>query len=251
MMTALLPSDLAAWFAVTLVAVSFLTSMLSAALGLGGGVLLLATMAPLLPAAAIIPVHGMVQLGSNVGRVTLQRAHIDWPTFVYFLVGGVIGAAIGGQLVVNLPGRWLLAGLGLFILFSVWGPKPRVHRDSGLVSVAMGAVASFLTMFFGATGPFVAATLAARLPDRQAYVGTHAACMTAQHGLKIVVFGVLGFAFAPWLPLIVAMVATGFAGTVVGTRLLHVLPEQLFRTALKAVLTLLAFNLLLSAAGVW
>jgi uncharacterized membrane protein YfcA len=115
----------------------------------------------------------------------------------------------------------------------------------------MGAVASFLTMFFGATGPFVAAMLAARLPVRQAYVGTHAACMTAQHGLKIVVFGVLGFAFAPWLPLIVAMIATGFAGTVAGTRLLHVLPEQHFRKALKAVLTLLALNLLLSAAGVW
>ena len=115
----------------------------------------------------------------------------------------------------------------------------------------MGAIASFLTMFFGATGPFVAAILAARLPDRQAFVGTHAVCMTAQHGLKVVVFGLLGFAFAPWLPLIVAMAATGFVGTVAGTRLLHLLPEQVFRKVLKAVLTLLALNLLLSAAGVW
>ena len=75
--------------------------------------------------------------------------------------------------------------------------------------------------------------------------------MTAQHGLKIVAFGILGFVFAPWLPLIVAMDASGFVGTVVGTRLLHVLSEQLFRKALKAVLTLLALNLLLSATGVW
>ncbi len=250
-MTGLLPPDLTVWFAAALVAVSFFTSLLTAALGIGGGVLLLATMAPLLPAAAIIPVHGVVQLGSNVGRAVLQRTHIDWPTFVYFLGGSVVGAAVGGQLVVNLPGRWLLAGLGLFILFSVWGPKPKVHRGTGFASVVMGAIATFLTMFFGATGPFVAAMLAARLPGRQAYVGTHAACMTAQHGLKIVVFGILGFAFAPWLPLIVAMVASGFAGTIAGTRLLHVLPEQLFRKALKVVLTLLALNLLLSAAGIW
>ncbi len=250
-MTALLPPDLGAWFAIGLVAVSFLTSLLTAALGIGGGVLLLATMAPLLPAVAIIPVHGVVQLGSNVGRAVVQRAHIDWPTIAYFLGGSIVGASLGGQLAVSLPGTWLRAGLGLFILFSVWGPKPKVSRGTGLVSVVMGAVASFLTMFFGATGPFVAATLAARLPDRRVYVGTHAACMTAQHGLKIVVFGVLGFAFGPWLPLIVAMVTTGFAGTLVGTRLLDVLPERLFRHALKAVLTLLALNLLLAAVGAW
>ncbi len=248
---ALLPPGLAEWAAVGLVGVSFVTSMLTAAFGIGGGVLLLATMAPLVPPAAIIPVHGVVQLGSNVGRAVLQRAHIDWPTFGYFLIGGAVGAALGGQVAINLPGDWLRGGLGLFILYSVWGPKPRVRRGDRLVNVLMGAFASFLTMFFGATGPFVAASLAARLDDRLTYVGTHAACMTAQHGLKVLVFGLLGFAFAPWLPLVVAMIVTGFAGTFVGTRLLHRLPEARFRTGLKLLLTVLALNLLAGGLGLW
>ena len=95
-----------------------------------------------------------------------------------------------------------------------------------------------------------APVLAARLPVRQAYVGTHAACMTAQHGLKIVVFGVLGFAFGPWVPLLAVMIATGFLGTLAGTRLLKHLPEARFRLAFKLFLSLLAGNLILGAMGV-
>ena len=53
--------------------------------------------------------------------------------------------------------------------------------------------------------------------------------MTVQHGLKIVVFGLAGFAFWDWLPLIAAMIASGFLGTVYGTRLLDRLPEESFR----------------------
>ena len=250
-MSGLLPPGLGELAALGLVGVSFITSMLTAALGIGGGVLLLATMAPLVTPAAVIPVHGVVQLGSNVGRAALQWSRIDWPTFGYFLAGAVVGAGLGGQLAINLPGAWLRIGLGLFILYSVWGPKPTVRRSDRLVNVLMGGFASFLTMFFGATGPFVAASLAARLDNRLVYIGTHAACMTAQHGLKILVFGLLGFAFAPWLPLIVAMIATGFAGTFVGTRLVHKLPEQRFRTGLRLLLTLLALNLLAGGLGLW
>lgn len=75
--------------------------------------------------------------------------------------------------------------------------------------------------------------------------------MVMQHGLKVVVFGFLGFAFGAWVPVMVAMVAAGFLGTLLGTRLLHALPEAVFRTAFKWVLTLLAIQLIASAAWAW
>ena len=68
--------------------------------------------------------------------------------------------------------------------------------------------------------------------------------MTVQHGLKIVVFGLAGFAFLSWLPLIAAMIASGFLGTVYGTRLLDRLPEETFRRWFRIALTVLALNLL-------
>ena len=62
-----------------------------------------------------------------------------------------------------------------------------------------GVFSSFLTMFFGGTGPFVATFVKAQGLDRMGHVATHAALMTIQHALKIVVFGFLGFAFAQWI----------------------------------------------------
>jgi uncharacterized membrane protein YfcA len=71
----LLPNELAPWVAILLLVVSAFTSLISAAFGLGGGLVLLAMMATVMPAAALVPVHGVVQIGSNFGRalVMLRR----------------------------------------------------------------------------------------------------------------------------------------------------------------------------------
>ena len=79
----------------------------------------------------------------------------------------------------------------------------------------------------GATGPLVAVLLAKFFDnDRRALVATHAAGMTAQHLLKIFVFGFAGFAFGAWLPLIAAMVLSGYLGTLYGSSLLERLPAD-------------------------
>ena len=69
----LVPPDLSTGFALLLVATSFVTSALTAGLGIGGGVALLAVMAYGMPVAALIPVHGVVQIGSNLGRFVVQN----------------------------------------------------------------------------------------------------------------------------------------------------------------------------------
>jgi hypothetical protein len=86
--------------------------------------------------------------------------------------------------------------------------------------VAAGAFSSFLTMFFGATGQFVAALVKTMKQSPLDHVATHVTMMTIQHLLKIVAFGILGFAFGPYAILIVAMIASGFLGTVVGKQVL-------------------------------
>ena len=68
--------------------------------------------------------------------------------------------------------------------------------------------------------------------------------MTVQHGLKILVFGFAGFAFRPWLPLIGAMILSGFLGTIYGTRWLDSLPEAIFRKWFRIGITALALDLL-------
>lgn len=73
--------------------------------------------------------------------------------------------------------------------------------------------------------------------------------MTAQNTLKVITFSALGFAFADYLPFILAMIATGFAGTAFGGILLDRLPEKSFRLAFRIVLTVVALTLIGRAAG--
>ncbi len=242
-MEALLPEGVSPAFAALLTFASFFTSAMTAAFGIGGGLALLAVMATGMPAATLIPVHGVVQLGSNAGRAAVQRAHIDWGLTAWFCGGGLVGAAVGAATVTNLPDGPMKLAIAGFVLFMVWGPKPRGLGRSNLAIAGGGALGGALTMFFGATGPFTAAFLAARGLDRLTQVATFSACMSVQHVLKVVAFAALGFAFAEWVPLMAAMIATGFLGTLSGVAVLKRLPEQAFRTSLKWLLSGLALYL--------
>ena len=62
-----------------------------------------AIMSMLLPAAAIIPLHGLVQLGSNANRAAFTAKHIRWQTLYWFAPGVVLGALLASALLVELP----------------------------------------------------------------------------------------------------------------------------------------------------
>jgi len=224
-----------------LVAASFASSFITVSLGIGGGVTLLAIMASLLPPAALIPVHGVVQLGSNGFRALLLLKHVHWPPVISFALGSLVGVALGGWLVIDLPPGLVQIGIGLFVIWSV-AAKPPVWLSRA--PWLTGGVAAFLTMFFGATGPFVANFVKSLGLPRQSYVGTHGTLMTLQHGLKIVTFGVLGFTFAPWIGFTLAMIAAGFLGTLAGRQLLFRMQEATFRTALNVMLILVSIRLI-------
>ncbi|ADZ68801.1 sulfite exporter TauE/SafE family protein [Polymorphum gilvum] len=245
----LLPDSLSTFTSAVLIAASFVTSAITAALGLGGGIALLAVMANVMPAAALIPVHGVVQLGSNAGRALVLLKHVHWDIMLWFTLGAVFGAAIGGSIVVTLPSAILRLGVGLFVLWSVWGRPPRFNGEAARPAMAAaGFAATLLSMFFGAAGPIGAAVLSTLGLDRHGFVANQAATALTMHVLKFAAFGVLGFAFAPWAGLIVAMVLSGFGGTVVGSRLLGRMDEKTFKKGFKLVMTLLAANLLWRAA---
>jgi len=206
--------------------------------------LLLTVMAQLIPVNAIIPVHGVVQLGSNTGRAILMLKDVYWRYLLWFALGCVLGALMGGQVVVSLPVDLLRAVLGLFILFSVWGPGIVTQLANNKTLFFGGMLSTFLTMFIGATGPFVLAMVRAFNLNRLNLVATSAACLVLQHALKVFVFGILGFTFAPYFSLILLMVGSGLAGSIIGKRLLISIDEQRFRQWLNVILSCLALRLI-------
>ncbi|WP_420562114.1 sulfite exporter TauE/SafE family protein [Thalassobaculum sp.] len=241
----IIPEPLSELAALSLIALSFVTSLMTAALGLGGGILMVAAMASVVPPAALIPVHGMVQLGSNSGRVLLFHRFIRRSIVLWFLLGAAVGVTIGAQVAIRLPREVLLIVVGGFVLVTTWMPSLGRYKVPDRGFVAIGAVTAFITMFAGATGPFLAPFLSPeRLGDRHATIGTFAACMTLKHALKVTAFAALGFAYLPWLPLIGLMIVSGFLGTVVGRQIVNRMPEARFRTAFRILLTVLALRLL-------
>jgi len=243
----LIPESISTLSFVLFVALSLFTSMLTASIGIGGGTIMLAAMAQSFPAQAIIPVHGVVQFGSNLGRALIMVPQLNRNLVLWFLVGSVAGALLGGQIVISLPTTILKLCLGIFILYSVWGPAIPGMGDNHKSLLAGGFLSTLLTMFVGATGPFVLAILRACPITPQALVATTAACMVIQHLLKILVFGLLGFAFAPYLAMIILMVASGFIGTLIGKKMLIKVDEAKFKQGLNVVLSLLALRLIYTA----
>lgn len=224
------------------------TSFITASLGVGGGLLLLAVMAQLLPPELVIPVHGIVQLGSNFGRAVLSRTDIQWPVLRLFSAGAIVGALIGSLVVISLPFHFLYLTIASLMLYLSWGPKLPGIALGPSGTAAMGAATTFLTLFAGATGPLVGSYMRAILDNRFAIVGTLAAAMSVQHLLKAVVFQAAGVDLLPWAGLMAGMIASGALGTWIGLKVLLRVPEQLFQKILKALLTVLALRLLWQAA---
>lgn len=245
---AFMPEALSGWQALVLVLTAAITSFLTAAVGAGGGVLLLAVLSLVIPPAAIIPVHGLVQFGANANRAAMLWRHIDWLTIGWFLPGALLGALLAALFLVELPLQVLQASIAAFILYLCWGPRLPKRALGNKSTFLAAAVTTFLSHFVGATGPLVAAFIKQKHADqRQVSVACFAATMTLQHGPKAVVYGVAGFVFKEWLLLIGLMIAAGALGTRLGLLQLNRLSDSRFTLLFNLVLTLMALRLLWQA----
>ena len=233
---------------------AFLTSILSAIIGMAGGIVLLSVMLLYMDPLEAIPLHGAVQLVSNGSRTWIQRSHIVrpivWRYSLLLLPMGFVGLAIAQSL--SPPVTRAL--IGVFVLMATWVPGLLlfgVHpeqTDTKRRFVVLGGVVGVLNMTIGATGPLIAPFFLNLGLPRQGIIGTKAACQALGHLAKLAVFGVAGFAFVTYaLPLAVLCVAV-VAGTMAGSRILGRVSELWFTRLYKSVLTLIALRLVVEAA---
>ena len=238
------PESLSATIIIFLIFVSFITSFISAIIGLGGGVILLGIFAIFLDPIAIIPVHGVVQAASNAGRLITLLGRVHTPVLLPFVLGSGIGATLGGFTFTQINPEFVQLFVGIFIILTVlkWFPKIRTKHLAFI-----GIISSFLTILVGGAGSFAAAVVNSIKLEKLSHIATLASMLLIQHFLKIVVFGFLGFAFAPYISLIALMILSGFIGTLIGRVLVVRLNEDIFRKVLNLFLILLAVKLILGS----
>jgi len=68
--------------------------------------------------------------------------------------------------------------------------------------------------------------------------------MSLNHALRVAAFALLGFSFAPWWPLLCALVAAVIAGSWVGTRLRRLVPQVDFERWFRVLVTVLALRMI-------
>jgi len=229
-----------------LVVATFLTAAFSAVAGMGGGVTLLAVMAALMPAAEVVPVHGVVQLASNGTRTLLLLKHVHVRILLYYLVPAAVGVTLGARLYAGSELTWFRPVVGVFVLgylvLQWW--TPRLGRLPLWTFAPLGLVVGALASLIGATGPIIAPFFLREDLDREQIVATKAAIQIVTHVAKIPAFALLGFDYAGRLGLLVPLVLAAVVGTFTGRRWLHRLSEEVFRRLFVAVLTVIALGLI-------
>ena len=235
---------------------AFATSMLSAVIGMAGGITLLAVMLLFLEPLAAIPLHGVIQLLSNGSRAVIQREHVARGILVRYAIPLLPMGFLGYAIFEALPQEGIRLLIGFFVLIATWAPGRLLlgtHPEQlapGRRFLLLGAVVGVLSITVGATGPLIAPFFLDIGLTHQGIVGTKAACQTLGHLAKITVFGVAGFAFAEYLGPLLLLGAMVVVGTWIGSRLLEHVSELWFVRLYKGVLTLIAIRLVLwDAAG--
>ena len=100
---------------ISIIIVSFFTAMITSLAG-AGGTILLAYMLQFINPLVAIPIHGTVQLTSNIARVFLFRKYLVWKLIIPFCIFLPFGVYLGLTIFQNLGSQKIKFLIGAFII---------------------------------------------------------------------------------------------------------------------------------------
>ncbi|MFA6789019.1 MAG: sulfite exporter TauE/SafE family protein [Arcobacteraceae bacterium] len=228
----------------TLFFISLATSTIAGIVGIGGGMMLIAILPSFLPLNALIPVHGLTQMSSNLSRAFFGYKDVQYEVIPKFLIGSFAGIAVFASILNMVSLEYVPLFIGVYILLSLWSEKfnEKIKRYESYFLA--GFFQTGLSMVVGATGPLTMTLLLKDFKDKDKVVATGAALMSITHILKVFVFIYFGFVFFDYLAIIIAMIVGAVLGSFLGTKLRHTIKGEKFTLVLKVLLSLLALKLI-------
>lgn len=232
---------------IILTASAFATAVLSAIIGMGGGITLLAVLTFLVPAPAIVPIHAVVQFVSNSTRSFAYFRYLRWKYVLMMIAPAVVGMACALQIYKGVKFSQLKVVIGLWIFaFLLWRRfRPKVKNLPNWSYYVVGFIAGFVTLFVGANGPLLAPFFLRDDLKKEEIIGTKAAVQMLLHVLKIPGFLMIGFAFGPYTWHLALMIPAVIIGTFIGKRILHAINEKLFVVLFELTLGTIACYLVI------
>jgi len=219
--------------AACVVAGAFVTALLSGIFGMAGGLLLMGLLALLMPVAAAMVTHGILQIAANGWRALLLRRHIDARIVGHYALASLAAAAVVAGLSC-VPSKALLYLLLGTVPLLVWLPPGLLALDAARRSHALagGFLVTGLNLLAGVAGPLLDVVFVRSKLTRHAVVATKAATQVFSHLAKVVVYGVPllhGAAGMPPAWVFVPAIALSMLGTALGGRILDRMSDVSFR----------------------
>lgn len=237
-----MPIDLTSEILLTLIAIA--TSTIAALLGFGGGMLLIAIMPLFLPAAAIIPIHGLVQLASSGSRVAFALPQVAWHLLPAFVIGSIIGIIVVTTFLLNISTDYIPLMIGSYILLNLWSKRFSAGMKRFESFYIIGALQTGLSLIVGATGPLTNNILFKKLQNKDQIIATGAIFMSISHLAKLFVFGFIGFHFNEYLLTIIMMSLGAIFGSFLGSKIRTRVSNDRYLLWVKYLLSLLAIKML-------
>ena len=237
---------------------AFLTSSISAVIGMGGGIILLGIMAIIIPEGyKVIAIHGMVQLFSNTTRTYVFKKHIKKILISQFLIGALIGVIISAGIILifityynvnsanEIKVEFLKPFIGIFIIWNLFLKNSKKEKHINTF-VPVGLIAGISSIFIGAVGPLIAPFFLSKKLTKKNIIANKAASQMITHITKIPLFiYFFNMNYNAELKILLPLILAVYIGTNFGKKILNFIPEALFKKIFKITLLIIAVRLIL------
>tara|TARA_Y100001970_G_scaffold185591_1_gene225729 strand:+ start:20927 stop:21673 length:747 start_codon:yes stop_codon:yes gene_type:complete len=243
---------------ILLIITAFITSSISAVIGMGGGIILLGIMAILIPEGyMVIALHGIIQLVSNTTRTYVFRNHLKKDIIKEFSIGAIIGVILSIIIIIILIQLFQVSSaneikieilkplIGLFIIWYLFFKSKK--NDIKINSfIPVGLISGLSSIFIGATGPLIAPFFLNKSLLKENIIANKAACQMITHITKIPLFIYLfNVNYIKQYNILIPLILAVFIGTHLGKKMLEFIPEPLFKKLFKTALFIISIKLIL------
>jgi len=244
---------------IILIIAAFITSSISAVLGMGGGIILLGIMAIIIPEGyKVIALHGVVQLFSNSTRTYVFRKYINTKLIRQFFIGALIGVCISIIIILMLINYFnvqsanqikvevLKPFIGFFIVWYLFLKPPKKEKKINSF-IPVGLIAGLSSIFVGAVGPLIAPFFLKKEFNKEHIIANKAASQMITHFSKIPLFiYFFNMDYRTEVDILLPLILAVYIGTNFGKKILSFIPELLFKKLFKITLFIIAIRLILS-----
>ena len=244
---------------IILIASAFITSSISAVLGMGGGIILLGIMAIIIPEGyMVIALHGIIQLISNTTRSYVFRKHIKQNLIKEFSIGVLLGATVSIVILLILIQSFQVSSandikvdilkpiIGIFIIWYLF-LKKKSSDTTVTTFIPVGFISGLSSIFVGATGPLIAPFFIDKGLIKEDIIANKATCQMITHITKIPLFiYFFNVSYIEQYNILLPLILSVFIGTFFGKKLLRFIPEKIFIRIFKIILFIIAIRLIFS-----